>query len=321
MKASFLFSFFSLSLFSGIAQSGSDTFSVQKTVIPGSSVSFTMLPVPGGRFTMGSPAGEAGRKENEGPQKQITIDPFWMGANEVTYDEFLLFFNDQETSTNEDADAVTRPTPQYIDLSWGMGKQGGYPVNSMSQRTALMYCRWLYKKTGIFYRLPTEAEWEYACRAGSGDAYYFGNDAKVLKEYAWFSDNSKDKYHKTGQKKPNAWGFYDMLGNVAEWTLDQYDDKYFSNLPQDASNPLIKPATLYPRSVRGGSYMDKPDALRCAARSHSESSWNRRDPQIPKSKWWLTDAMGVGFRLVRPLKTPDADSINAFFNQYLAEEE
>src|SRR5205085_477744 len=150
---------------------------------------------------------------------------FWMGVREVTYDEFLIYFNDASVSTNSEVDAVTRPTAQYIDLSWGMGKQGGFPVNSMSQHAALMYCRWLYQKTGVFYRLPTEAEWEYACRAGTSTTYYFGNDEKELDKYTWYKSNSNNKFQKVGQKLPNAWGLYDMLGNVCEWTLDHYDEK------------------------------------------------------------------------------------------------
>jgi formylglycine-generating enzyme required for sulfatase activity len=296
------------------------SFAPYEQTIPGSSVKYKMVSIPGGNFTLGSPENEKGRKGDEGPQHTVTIAPFWMSEHEITYDEFLLFFNDETTSRNSDVDAVTRPTPQYIDLSWGMGKQGGFPVNSMSQRTAIMYCRWLYKKTGQFYRLPTEAEWEYACRAGTTSAYYFGNDEKELKDHAWFSGNSKNKYQKVMQKKPNAWGLYDMLGNVAEWTLDQYDEAYYATLSDGTNNPVNVPLSRYPRSVRGGGYLDKPEALRCANRSKSEPSWNKRDPQIPKSKWWLTDGMTVGFRIVRPEKSMTSEEIEAFYQKYLGEE-
>lgn len=295
----------------------SSNFESYETTIPGSSVAFKMLPVPEGQFLMGSPDKEPGRNSDEGPQKNIKISAFWMGRYEVTYDEFLLFFNDESTSRNSEVDGVTRPTPQYIDLSWGMGKAGGFPVNSMSQRTALMYCRWLYKKTGVFYRLPTEAEWEYACRAGSNTAYYFGNDVKQLKDHAWLAANSKNKYQKVGQKKPNAWGLYDMIGNVAEWTLDQYNEKALAQLTDGATDPTLSQEDVYPKVVRGGGYLDKPEAGRSAARSKSDPSWNKRDPQIPKSKWWLTDGMQVGFRLVRPLKAPAAEEAEAFYKKYL----
>jgi formylglycine-generating enzyme required for sulfatase activity len=183
----------------------------------------------------------------------------------------------------------------------------------------MMYCRWLYNKTGVFYRLPTEAEWEYACRAGSTSTYFFGNDVKQLKEYAWFADNSNKKYQKTGQKKPNAWGLYDMLGNVGEWTLDQYRDDYFTAIGDAPANPMIAPTETYPRAVRGGGYLDKPDALRCASRQPSDAAWNKRDPQMPKSKWWLTDAMAVGFRIVRPAKAPTAEEAAAFYKKYCHE--
>jgi formylglycine-generating enzyme required for sulfatase activity len=292
-------------------------FQPYEQTIAGSTVKYSMAPVPAGSFKMGSADGAPGHKPDEGPAKRVRLDAFWMGTKEVTYDEFLLFFNDEATSRDSEVDAVTRPTPQYIDLSWGMGKQGGFPVNSMSQRTALMYCRWLYKKTGHFYRLPTEAEWEYACRAGTTTTYYFGDDAKQLKDYAWFAENSKDKYQKTGQKKPNAWGLYDMLGNVSEWTLDQYREDYFKTAGDSLTNPLITPDATYPRSVRGGGYTDKADALRCAGRQKSDPAWNRRDPQMPKSKWWLTDGMSVGFRLVRPLQQPSPEEAEAFYKKYL----
>jgi formylglycine-generating enzyme required for sulfatase activity len=292
-------------------------FEPYEQTIPGSSVKFKMVPVPEGSFTMGSAPTEPLRQADEGPPKKITLSAFWMGAYEVTYDEFLLFFNDEQIARNSEVDAVTRPTTQYIDLSWGMGKQGGFPVNSMSQYTAMMYCRWLYQKTGIFYRLPTEAEWEYACRAGTSTTWYFGNDAKQLTHYAWFAENSKNKYQKTGQKKPNAWGLYDMLGNVSEWTLDQYVPDYYAKVGDNASDPCIQPETTYPRSVRGGGYNDKAPLLRCASRNKSDPAWNRRDPQFPKSKWWLTDAMSVGLRVVRPLKQPTSAEADAFYKKYL----
>ena len=288
---------------------------VQK--VPGTTISIKMAGIPGGSFMMGSASSEKGFRQGEGPQKKVSISPFWMGVHEVTHDEFLQYFNDESLSRNSDLDAVTRPTPQYIDLSWGMGKQGGFPFNSMSQHTALMYCHWLYKKTGVFYRLPTEAEWEYACRAGTKTPYFFGSNEKLLDQYAWHAGNSKNKYQKIGQKKPNPWGLYDILGNVAEWTLDKYDPKYYSTLAANAKDPVNVPTARYPRTVRGGGFSDDASMMRSAARSHSVAGWNKRDPQIPKSKWWLTDAAAVGFRLVRPVKQPTAEEISAFFEKYL----
>lgn len=292
-----------------------DPFKPYAVQIPGSSQEYKMVPIQGGSFKMGSATTEKNRRPNEGPQKQITISPFWMGVYEVTHDQFAIFHRDESLSQGSKVDAVTRPTAQYIDLSWNMGKEGGFPVNSMSQDAALMFCRWLYQKTGDFYRLPTEAEWEYACRAGTKTAYFFGDDASQLTQYAWFKTNSKNKYQKVGQKKPNPWGLYDMLGNVSEWTLDQYSDKYFDTAA--SSNPVIAPASRYPRSIRGGSYLDEAPLLRSASRQHSEADWNIRDPQYPKSRWWLTDGMFVGFRIVRPLKQPSKEEAENFYKLYL----
>src|SRR5690606_13769769 len=170
------------------------------STLPGTSVTFTMTPIPAGTFTMGSPSTEKGRTEDEGPQRTVNISAFWMGTHEVTHDEFQTFYQNETISYNSEVDAVTRPTAMYIDLSFGMGKKGGFPFNSMAHRTALMYCQWLYSISGIFYRLPTEAEWEYACRAGSTTAYPFGDDPAMLNDYAWNATNSNGKYHKVGLK-------------------------------------------------------------------------------------------------------------------------
>src|SRR4030095_6651876 len=270
------------------AQSSGDTI-LQKyeQLIPGSTVKFTMVPIPAGTFSMGSSTNDKMKESDELPQHLIKLSAFWMGAYEVTFDEYNLFFNDPSLSQNIITDAVTRPSSPYIDMTLGMGKDGGFPANSMQQYGALMYCKWLYKKTGIFYRLPTEAEWEYACRAGTSTVFPFGDDESKLGEYAWYSSNSENRYHNVGQKKPNAWGLYDMLGNVGEWTLDQYRDDYFTAIGDAPSNPMIAQTKTSPRAVRGGGYLDRSDALRCASRQPSDAAWNKRDPQMPKSKWWL----------------------------------
>ncbi len=291
-------------------------FTCYSITIPGSSVNFKMVPLQAGMFIMGSSEKENQHKTDEGPQQKINISSFWMGEHEVTYDEFVLYYEDESISVNSTVDAVTRPTPQYIDFSLGMGKQGGFPVNSLSQHSALMYCKWLYKKTGTFYRLPTEAEWEYACKAGSNTTYYCGNDSTELDQYAWYALNSDNKFHKVMLKKPNALGLYDMMGNVSEWTLDQYDENYFKIISTNTIDPLIPPASRYPKTIRGGGYDEPAIMLRSAARNKSDASWNKRDPQIPKSKWWLTNASSVGFRIVRPLKQPTAEEGEAFYNNY-----
>jgi formylglycine-generating enzyme required for sulfatase activity len=303
---------------SAIAQMSTDDFRTYEQAVPGSSIRFKMVPIAAGNFTMGSGANEKNRNTDEGPSAKINISAFWMGAFEVSRDAFDVFYKDESVSQNDVADAVTRPSPQYIDFSLGMGKEGGYPVNSLSQHAALMYCRWLYTKTGVFYRLPTEAEWEYACRAGSTTVYFFGDDANELNKYTWFGDNSGNKFHQSGQKLPNAWGLYDMLGNVSEWTLDHYDEKYLEGIDANDSDPFAPVvAAKYPKVLKGGGYADDAAHLRVASRIKSDPSWNKRDPQIPKSKWWLTEAPSVGFRVIRPLKQPPAAEIEAFYKKYM----
>ncbi|MEO6915117.1 MAG: SUMF1/EgtB/PvdO family nonheme iron enzyme [Chitinophagaceae bacterium] len=285
--------------------------------VPGTLLKFKMIAVKGGLFTMGAVKGDKNAAPDEGPAKQVSLSAFYIGAFEVTYDEYDAFFRDEGFSRNVTTDAITRPSPPYIDLTLAMGKEGGFPANSMSHYGALMYCRWLYKKTGEFYRLPTEAEWEYACRAGSSTIYPFGNDASGLTKYAWYKTDSDNKYHKVGEKAPNAWGIYDMLGNVAEWTLDQYDEKYFNNPVTASKDPLVLPTARHPRTVKGGSYQDVAKDLRSSARLKSNLDWNRRDPQIPRSRWWNADAPFIGFRLVRPAKKPSDDEIEKFFADYI----
>ena len=284
--------------------------------ILGSRLSFKMVPIQGGEFTIGSAANEKGRNADEGPQKKLSIAAFWMSAYEVTRDELDVFLKDESTSQNVSVDAITRPSPQYVDLSLGMGKEGGYPANSMSQRTAIMYCKWLYQKTKVFYRLPTEAEWEYACKAGTNTAYFFGNNAADLDKYAWYEKNSENTFHKVGKKLPNPWGLYDMLGNMTEWTLDHYDANAFEKVNNEQLTIAANEAK-YPKTLKGGSFIDPAIELRSSKRFHSDPIWNRRDPQIPKSKWWLTEAKQVGIRLLRPLNQPTEDEIKQFFKAYL----
>ncbi len=280
--------------------------------ISGVDVKFDMLPIPAGEYLMGSPESEADRNEDEGPQVKVKIEPFWMGKYEVTWDEYDIwsFRLDIQrrkiagvaaTKRDEVSDAVTRPTPPYTDMTFGMGHDG-YPAICMTQHAAKMYCRWLSEKTGHYYRLPTEAEWEYACRAGSSTAYSFGDDADSLDDYGWFYDNSDEQYHEIGKKKPNAWGLYDMHGNVSEWVLDRYTADWYAR--GASKSPLNVPTDMYPRIVRGGSWDDDPDGLRSASRYSSDPEWKFQDPQIPKSIWYHTDALHVGFRVIRPLNPP-----------------
>ena len=218
------------------------------------------------------------------------------------------------TEAHTQADAVARPTTPYVEMSFGMGKDG-YPAISMTQHAANTYCKWLSANTGHFYRLPTEAEWEYACRAGTTTAYSFGDDPAQLKDYAWFVDNSEGKYQKVGKKKPNPWGLYDMHGNVMEWTLDQYDPQSYKQFTAAVTKePWVKPTKPYPHVARGGGWDDDPDKLRSAARRASDRSWKMQDPQLPKSIWYLTDAQWLGFRVIRPLKVPSPEEMEKFWH-------
>ena len=295
------------------------------TTIPGSEVAYDMVPIPGGKFKMGSPESEGGRKPDEGPQREVEISPFWMGKTEVTWPEFQLFmYPDEEKKIRETkklpetlnalTDAISHPTQPYVEMSFGMGTDG-FPAISMTQHAANKYCQWLSAKTGHFYRLPTEAEWEYAARAGTSTSYFWGDstDPKVIGEYAWWGKNADFKYQKVGKKKPNPWGLYDILGNVTEWCLDGYDAKGYANLPTtDPWNVGTKP---YPHVARGGSWDDEePAALRAAVRRGSSPEWKRQDPQLPKSIWYHTDAQFLGFRIVRPLKTPSPEEMAKYWN-------
>jgi len=306
-----------------------DDMRLYTNAIPGTQVNYVMVPIPGGEFTMGSPDSEAGRNPDEGPARRVKIAPFWMGRLEVSWNEYELFmFPDDEKklrgdhpteeSVNAVSDAVTRPSKPYMEMSFGMGKEG-YPAISMSQHAANKYCHWLSAKTGHFYRLPTEAEWEYACRAGTSTAYSFGDDEGKLGEYGVFEDNSDFKYGKIGRKKPNPWGLHDMHGNVAEWCLDQYEDSYES-LKDTLINPWNKATKPYPHVVRGGSFDDSASKLRSAARRGSDRNWKMRDPQLPKSIWWLTDAQFVGFRIVRPLEVPSAAELQKYWTSGVEKE-
>lgn len=283
--------------------------------IPNTTVAYAMTPIAAGHFTMGSTA-----KPDERPPHAVTVDAFWIQAHEVTWDEYRLFmFANQAgeiAKKDETVDAVSRPTRPYVEMSFGMGING-YPAISITQYAASKYAEWLSAKTGEFYRLPTEAEWEYACRAGTTTPYYFGSDISELKDYAWYAADSGGKYQKVATKKPNAWGLYDMLGNVMEWTLDAYAP--YQAGPE--TDPWVKPTAPYPMSVRGGSWNDPAAQLTCASRVASDPSWKQQDPQLPKSIWYETDAQWLGFRLIRPAKLPSAEEMYKYWNNGVEHDE
>lgn len=273
-----------------------------RETIPGADPAFDMLPIPAGKFTMGGP------EKDEQPARELKVDAFWMQKSEVTWDEYRLFMfaNDTEKAAKDPIiDGVSRPTKPYVEMSFGMGLNG-YPAISMTQHAANKYAEWLSAKTGHFYRLPTEAEWEYACKAGAAEP-----TAAELKDYAWFMSNTDGKYELVGKKKPNAWGLYDMLGNVMEWTLDGYAPYKTTQTSANDWSPSTGP---YPHVARGGGWTDTAKKLRCSARVASDPSWKMQDPQIPKSIWYMTDAQSLGFRLVRPVNVPSVTLMHRAWN-------
>src|SRR5205085_1875960 len=139
--------------------------------------------------------------------------------------------------------------------------KSGYPASRYGNVTQ-KYCRWLSLKTGKTYRLPTEAEWEYAARAGTRTAYFFGADPKPLDDYAWYAPNSEDLTHEVGKKKPNPWGLYDIYGNVAEWCLDTYKKDYYATFTTD--KPTLSPVLIpghdrFHHVARDGSWSEVPN--------------------------------------------------------------
>jgi len=232
--------------------------------IPAAAFKFNLVPIPG--------------------SADGTIKPFYMSEKEITWEaaDIYIYKIDEERGSPPPGgpDAVSRPSKPYIPPDRGFGHEG-YAALTMSYKNASEFCVWLSKHSGRNYRLPTEAEWEHAARAGSatdpGEV-----DAKALQQIAWFEDNSDGTPHPVGKKLPNAWGLYDMLGNVQEWCVA----------------PDGKGVT------RGGSYRDSAEKLKASNRAPETRAWNNSDPQIPRSKWWLADAPFVGFRIVCNTEAP-----------------
>lgn len=303
-----------------------DGFMVPYTAtIPGTEIKYTMIPIPGGKFTMGSPDDEDDRVDDEGPQFEVTIEPFWMGRYEVTWIEYKKFmdllpefqtlkrFKLRIVTAKNEIDAITCPSPLWDPtFTFEEGEGDEEPAATMSQYAAKQYTKWLSKISQDFYRLPTEAEWEYACRAGTTTAYYFGDDPNDLEDHGWHIENSDDARQEVGLFEPNPWGLYDMYGNVAEWVLDGYHEDGYTHIQANASVTVDKafrrPKKVFPRVARGGSYDLSPEECRSASRLASDKEWRARDPNYPQSPWWHTSspAKGVGFRLLRPLNAPES---------------
>ncbi len=289
--------------------------------------SFEMTLAPSGIFLMGSDSIAENYESDELPQHKVFVDSLWVGKYEVTWELFELFLEENKMlfySLSDKKlvrlDAISRPSSPFEDPSLGMGKEG-YPVINVSPYAALVFCKWLSEVTGRFYRLPTEAEWEYLCKSPKeGSTDFFAEGKRNISDYAWSFENSNDQYTKVGQKLPNAFGIYDILGNVAEWTLDQYDEDFYGR-EQDtiANNPWNVPSKLHPRIFRGGSWDDDLKDLSTTKRGKSGFYLQKNDPQIPKSFWWYSDAPFIGFRIVSPVRQPSQEEIKEFWQIALDE--
>ncbi len=302
------------------------TFENFTETIPGTSASINMIAIPGGSFKMGSPENEPFHKADESPQRNVTISPFFMAEVEVTWDQFWAFYGETMSegrthpdviyanNTREDLDAVSGPTPPFgfPDQGWG---QGSRPAITMTHYSAETFCQWLSLKTGKKYRLPTEAEWEYAARGGTETPYYFegspkdytndgfwnglfGADTTVINSHVIYANNSKNRTQEPTKMKANPFGLKNMLGNVMEYCSDWYAEDAYSQMQDGAVDPK-GPATGEEYVVRGGYYVDDAANLRSAARGKTNhDAWLNTDPQNPKSIWWYSDIKGIGFRVV-----------------------
>jgi len=292
--------------------------------IPGTTVSFEMIAIPDGSFNIGSLDSESFRNPDEEPVKTVKISKFWMGKTEISWNEYLAFFNATSSEgrkefskqmNNADVDAITGPTPPWgaPDQEWG--KTTG-PAITMSHYTAETFCKWLSRVTGKTYRLPTEAEWEYACRAGTRGPYFFegdprdfskntfinklfGTDTTTINSYVIYSVNSNGKTHLPSEVKPNPFGLLNMLGNVSEFCQDWYSPDTYASYNEVTIMDPRGPANGLEHVIRGGSYKNDAADVRCAARDFTKTEkWLITDPQIPKSIWWYSDCAHVGFRVV-----------------------
>jgi len=234
-----------------------------------------MVAIPGGWFEMGNSKGAP----DESPVHKVLVSPFWMDRFEVAQEQFKKF---------------QLPDPSHF-------KNPKHPLEQINWTDAAIYCNerslaeglepcydeetWQCNFQANGYRLPTEAEWEYACRAGTGTKYSFGNDGRKLKAYAWFAGNSSDRTHPVGTKKPNQWGLFDMHGNVAEWCNDFYSANYYKQSPEKDPKG---PAKGQERVLRGGAWNSSKESCR--------STYRSSDPSIDDT-CLASDA--IGFRCVR----------------------
>jgi formylglycine-generating enzyme required for sulfatase activity len=301
--------------------------------IPGTDQTIEMVPVPGGEFMLGSPEDEADRRDDEGPQVKVQVDPMWVGRTEITWGQYKEYmklygiFKEFESSgkrpITEDnrVDAITAPTELYDPtFTYEYGEEPQQPAVTMTQYSAQQFTKWLSLITGEQYRLPTEAEWEYAARGGTATAYSWGDSADEIDDYAWYFDNAFDGQVPVGEKKPNPFGLYDMHGNVAEWTVNAYTEdgyKAFADKPGlNATDVVVWPKAPYPCVVRGGSWEMDPEGLRSAARMQTDDEeWKSEDPNFPRSPWWFTSdpSRGVGFRIFRSYTPLPKEKLTKFW--------
>ena len=293
--------------------------------IPGTAMTINMIAINGGTFKMGSDKKEAFHKEDEAPVRNVTVGSFFMSEVQVTWDQYFSFFaltmsegrTPPETiyanNTRPDLDAVSGPTPPYgtPDQGWGAGQM---PAITMTHYAAETFCQWLSLQTGKKYRLPTEAEWEYAARGGTETPYFFEGNPKdfsdegfmrkfiaakteVISDYVIYKKNSNNRTHEPENVKPNPFGLKNMIGNVWEYCADKYSPDAYGKTDLNVTNPIENEGDEY--VVRGGFYNSDAADLRSAARSHTfHDEWIKTDPQQPKSIWWYTDIKGIGFRVV-----------------------
>ncbi|MCA2716661.1 SUMF1/EgtB/PvdO family nonheme iron enzyme [Microcystis sp. M169S2] len=226
-------------------------------------VTLEMVGLPAGQFLMGSPDSDPDARDNEKPQHQVKVNSFAIGKYPVTQAQYQ---------------AVMGTNPSFFK------NNPQNPVEDVSWNDAQAFCQKLSQITGKTYRLPTEAEWEYACRAGTTTRFYFGDDANQLGDYAWYKGNSQETTHPVGQKKPNAWGLYDMSGNVWEWCEDNWHDNYIG-APKDGSAWLTN-GNDNRSPLRGGSWFLLPNFCRSAFRYDYDF---RRD---------VDNGLDFGFRVV-----------------------
>lgn len=254
------------------AQPGSpvadDTMSAYTETIPGTVVEFEMVPVSGGSVTV------------DGTER--SVGPFWMARTEVRWDAYDTYRLDEQMEGVDDAeaDAISLPSKPY-----GFGNeipgfgQSEYPVLSVARNAARQFARWLSAKTDHTYRLPTAAEWKHACRLGYGTPAEWSSEK--LAEHAWFAENAEDTAHPVASLDSNELGLFDQLGNAAELVVPR--ERASDQTPE----------------VWGGSYQSSAAETHCSARRQKKPTWQESDPQLPKSKWWLSDAQFVGFRVIR----------------------